>query len=189
MALAYYRLAIHIWSRPLPLGLKESIPPVPEVLISWLVSAKAGRITRHSDRSPIWATLGNFENRRICACPHAQLVRPRASVTFPLRSIDEFHIPLVLFLAIPGLPQNPPVLPPLPSYFVISPQAQLKPNYTIYEVYGEAEFPVPHGDKTLQRGKHWAAVLTVPGAPHGAKCGRRHARPLEFLRAIRSTFT
>jgi outer membrane protein OmpA-like peptidoglycan-associated protein len=80
-----------------------------------------------------------------------------------------FHVPLVVVLAIPALPQDPQVPPPLPSYFVISPQAQLKPDHASYEVYGEAEFLVPHGDKTLQRGKHWAAVLTVPGAPADAE--------------------
>ncbi len=70
----------------------------------------------------------------------------------------------VLVLANPALAQDPPPAPPVPSYFVISPPAQLKPNY-IYEVYGETEFIVPHGDGSIQKGKHWSAALTVPGAP------------------------
>jgi OOP family OmpA-OmpF porin len=71
---------------------------------------------------------------------------------------------LVLVLALPALPQDPPPPPPIPSYFVISEPAQLKPNYS-YEVYGEADFVVLHGDNAIQKGKHWSAVLTVPGAP------------------------
>jgi hypothetical protein len=71
-------------------------------------------------------------------------------------------------LAVPGLAQDAPPPPPLPSYFVIAPQAQLKPNYT-FEAFGETEFVILNGDNTIQRGKHWAAALTVSGVPDGVE--------------------
>ena len=43
-----------------------------------------------------------------------------------------------LVLAIPGVAQDSPP-PPIPSYFVVAPQAQLKPNYFIFEEYGETD--------------------------------------------------
>jgi OmpA-OmpF porin, OOP family len=73
-----------------------------------------------------------------------------------------------LILAIPGLAQDSPPPPPIPSYFVIAPQAQLKPN-SIFEEYGETEFVIPHGDKIIKNGKHWAAALTVSGVPDGVE--------------------
>jgi outer membrane protein OmpA-like peptidoglycan-associated protein len=72
-----------------------------------------------------------------------------------------------LLFAIPALAQDSPQPPPLPSYFVIAPQAQLKPN-PIFEEYGEVEFAIPHADKSIKDGRHWAGGLTVPGAPDGA---------------------
>jgi OmpA-OmpF porin, OOP family len=58
--------------------------------------------------------------------------------------------------------------PPLPSYFTIPPQVQIKPNWT-EEDYGEAEFIVlGRDDRPVIRGKHWAAALTFPSAPDGA---------------------
>jgi OmpA-OmpF porin, OOP family len=74
---------------------------------------------------------------------------------------------IFLVLAIPAFAQDSPP-PAIPSYFVIAPQAQLKPNY-IFEEYGEAEIIIPHGDKTIQRGRHWAAALTVSGVPDGVE--------------------
>lgn len=73
-----------------------------------------------------------------------------------------------LVLAIPALAQDSTPLHPLPSYFVIAPQAQLKPNYN-FEDYGEAEFIIPNGDKSIRDGKHWAAALIVSGAPDGVE--------------------
>ena len=58
--------------------------------------------------------------------------------------------------------------PPLPSYFTLPSQVQLKPNWT-EEDYGEAEFIVlGRDDRPVVRGKHWNAVLTFPGAPEDA---------------------
>lgn len=73
-----------------------------------------------------------------------------------------------LVLAIPAFAQDSPPLPPIPSYFVIAPQAQLKPNYN-FEIYGETEFAILHGNPVIQRGKHWAAALTVSGVPDGVE--------------------
>ena len=77
-----------------------------------------------------------------------------------------FPVSLLLALAVPGLTQDAPPPPPVPAYFVIAPRAQLKPNYT-FEAFGETEFVIPHGDGVIQRGKHWAAGLTVSGVPGG----------------------
>lgn len=74
---------------------------------------------------------------------------------------------IFLLFAVPALAQDSPQPPPLPSYFVIAPQAQLKPNF-IYEEYGEAEFVIPNADKAIKAGRHWAAALTVSGVPDGA---------------------
>jgi len=74
---------------------------------------------------------------------------------------------VVLVLAIPALAQDS-TLPPIPSYFVIAPQAQLKPNY-IFELYGETELAIPHADKVTKTGKHWAFALIVSGVPDGAE--------------------
>lgn len=79
-----------------------------------------------------------------------------------------FLASVLLALAVSGLAQDAPPPPPLPSYFVIAPQAQLKPNYT-YEAFGETEFVIPHGDNTIQRGKHWAAGMAVSGVPDGVE--------------------
>jgi outer membrane protein OmpA-like peptidoglycan-associated protein len=79
-----------------------------------------------------------------------------------------FRVSVLLALAVPGLGQDAPQPPPLPSYFVIAPKAQLKPNYT-FEAFGETEFMIPHADSTIQRGKHWAAGLTVSGVPDGVE--------------------
>ena len=73
------------------------------------------------------------------------------------------RLTLVFLLAVPALPQDAPSPPPIPSYFVISPQAKLKPGFT-YEVYGEADFHVPNADSDIRKGKHWFGALTVPGA-------------------------
>jgi len=75
------------------------------------------------------------------------------------------RVSVFLVLVVPGLAQDSP-RPPIPSYFAIAPRAQLKPNYT-FEDYGETEFTVPHRDSTIQKGKHWAAALTVSGVPDG----------------------
>lgn len=78
------------------------------------------------------------------------------------------RITLALALAIPVLAQDSPSPPPFPSYFVVSPQARLKPN-SIYEIWGETEFIVLHADNSIQRGKHWSAALTVSGVPDGVE--------------------
>jgi OOP family OmpA-OmpF porin len=75
---------------------------------------------------------------------------------------------IFLVLAIPGFAQDSPPPPPIPSYFVIAPQTQLKPG-SIFEEYGEAEIVIPHADKSTKAGKHWAAALTVSGVPDGVE--------------------
>ena len=75
---------------------------------------------------------------------------------------------MFLVLAIPVLAQDSPQPPPLPSYFVVAPHAQLKPNLT-FEEYGEVELAIPHGDKSIKDGKHWAAAMTVSGVPDGVE--------------------
>jgi outer membrane protein OmpA-like peptidoglycan-associated protein len=79
-----------------------------------------------------------------------------------------FRVSLFLALAVPVLAQDAPQPPPLPSYFVLAPRVQLKPNYT-FETYGETEFAIPHGDGIVKRGKHWAGGLTVSGVPDGVE--------------------
>lgn len=74
----------------------------------------------------------------------------------------------MLILGIAALAQDSPPTPPIPSYFVIAPQAQLKPD-SIFEEYGETELVIPHGEKSMKNGEHWAAALTVSGVPDGVE--------------------
>jgi OmpA-OmpF porin, OOP family len=78
---------------------------------------------------------------------------------------DRASVFLLLTISVLAQASTPP--PALPSYFVIAPQAQLKASPT-FEEFGEVAFDIPHADKSMKDGKHWAAVLAVSGAPDGA---------------------
>lgn len=75
---------------------------------------------------------------------------------------------LFLALAVPVFAQDAPQPPPLPAYFAIAPQTQLKPNL-IYEEFGEVELVIPHADKSTKSGKHWAGALSVSGVADGTE--------------------
>jgi len=79
-----------------------------------------------------------------------------------------FRSGVFLVLAIPALAQDSPPRPPIPAYFVIAPPAQLKPNSN-FEVYGEVQLVIPHGNSVIQTGRHWAAAITVSGVAAGVE--------------------
>ena len=84
-----------------------------------------------------------------------------------MRHIPQCALPLLLLNCIAAICCAS--TPPLPSYFSLPSQVQVKSGWT-EEDYGEAEFIIiGRDDRPIQRGKHWNAGLTFSGAPDGAE--------------------
>lgn len=70
--------------------------------------------------------------------------------------------------------------PPVPAYFTVPSQFQVKPGWN-EEDYGQAEFPILGQDKVIKTGKHWEAGYIFSGAPDGADADalwKEHMKPM-----------